>query len=191
VRIDSKQPIARRASHHSPAILLAIAWLALSVPLAACSSSNPSSHGTQAGTVTSREQPFAFTSCMRANGVLNFPYVTDAGGMRVQFIKGVTRVDGTQVNTKAFESAWRACLSELPGHAPLVSAGGRAAMLHWATCMRSHGLPHFPDPTFRSVGGAALTLPVGMHASSSAFKSAERACGSISHVFSEPELVQK
>lgn len=47
--------------------------------------------------------------------------------------------------------------------------------LAFAQCMRSHGVPTFPDPT--SSGG--LQLPSGMTTSSPAFQSAAKHCGSL------------
>jgi hypothetical protein len=121
---------------------------------------------------------------MRSHGVPNFPDLTATsdGAMHIQSIKGVTKVNGVEVNTPALQSAIQACRSRLPGGrvAQPVSASRRAAILRWAACMRSHQLPTFPDPSFPSVGGVALTLPPGIYASSPVFKSAEQACGSTS-----------
>jgi hypothetical protein len=50
----------------------------------------------------------------------------------------------------------------------------QSAMLKYAACMRSHGVPSFPDPTF-SGGRVNLRLSPGI-ASSPQFKSAQQAC---------------
>jgi hypothetical protein len=54
--------------------------------------------------------------------------------------------------------------------------GKYAAALAYSRCMRSHGVPHFPDP--RQVGGA-IQIPgsqSGMNPQAPAFTSAQRAC---------------
>jgi hypothetical protein len=50
----------------------------------------------------------------------------------------------------------------------------QSAMLKYAACMRSHGVPSFPDPTF-SGGRVNLRLSPGI-SSSPQFKSAQQAC---------------
>lgn len=56
------------------------------------------------------------------------------------------------------------------------SGAGRqqAALLKYATCMRSHGVSNFPDPT-----GGFLNLPPGITPSSPQFQSANRSCQSL------------
>jgi len=49
-----------------------------------------------------------------------------------------------------------------------------------ATCMRAHGVPHFPDPTASGAGGGGggvAILPAGVDTSAPAFKSAWASCG--------------
>ena len=43
--------------------------------------------------------------------------------------------------------------------------------LAFSQCMRTHGVPNFPDPT-----GNGLQLPIGVNSESPAFKSARQAC---------------
>jgi hypothetical protein len=47
-----------------------------------------------------------------------------------------------------------------------------AAGIEFADCMRSHGLPGFPDPS----AGGGIRLPDGINPQSPAFQSAQRAC---------------
>lgn len=53
------------------------------------------------------------------------------------------------------------------------------ANLEWAACIRSHGVPNFPDPTF-GAGGAQVNLstPAGM-LTSPAFVAAEKTCAKL------------
>ena len=59
-----------------------------------------------------------------------------------------------------------------------VSAGERSADLKLAQCMRSHGVPNYPDPTYRNGRPTGQPLTVyGINPDSPAVQSAERACG--------------
>ena len=52
-------------------------------------------------------------------------------------------------------------------------------------CMRSHGVPNFPDPTFQSGPGGGVGVGIkigngsGIDPSSPAFQAAQKECGSI------------
>ena len=51
----------------------------------------------------------------------------------------------------------------------------QADALKYSRCMRSHGVPNFPDPN----NGGGLTLPAGVNRNSPAFQSAQKACQSL------------
>jgi hypothetical protein len=53
---------------------------------------------------------------------------------------------------------------------------GQERMLAFARCMRSHGVPSFPDPTF-SASGAMRRAQAGVNLDSPAFDQAKAACG--------------
>ena len=55
------------------------------------------------------------------------------------------------------------------GKSQAASDGG----LKFAACMRSHGVPNFPDPT---PGGGGIKIPSGVDPASPSFQSAQRAC---------------
>jgi hypothetical protein len=71
-----------------------------------------------------------------------------------------------------------ACGSGSPGNSTSVSNLGHTQAhedgLSFARCMRSHGVPNFPDPT--SGGGFDLNNIAGLSSSSPAFEAAQRAC---------------
>jgi hypothetical protein len=52
-----------------------------------------------------------------------------------------------------------------------------ASQVALARCMRSHGVPNFPDPTFPSGGAVKRSFPAGVVPSSPAFQRASNACG--------------
>lgn len=80
---------------------------------------------------------------------------------------------------------------------PPTATGGQkagaeqATAFHYATCMRDHGLPGFPDPVVHtSSSGGSTQVSVGIHVtpaltSSPKFKSAQAACG---HILPGPGL---
>lgn len=163
--------------------LVAVAGAGLGV--AACGGSSTS--GKSGSGSAKRTQMVAFAQCMRTHGVPNFPDPgsNGRGGLEIQQSQRAgggasMTVNGVSVSSPAFQSAMHGCRSYLPngGHPPPLSASQRAAMLRFSQCMRTHGLPNFPDPTFGSNGGIGLRFEgqAGLNPSSPAFQSAQRAC---------------
>jgi hypothetical protein len=110
---------------------------------------------------------------MRSHGVPSFPDpIPSAGG--VQF-----PIDSpTTLNSPAFQSAHRACQYLLPrGRAPSASASHQVAAVKYAQCMRLHGVPNYPDPTFAN--GQQVEQPLsdyGINPQAPAFIRAEQTC---------------
>jgi hypothetical protein len=163
-----------------------ICLLGVGVLLAACgSSSKPtqalaSASGSPVGGSAASMIPFA--DCMRANGVPNFPD-PKAGGIQIQSTNGSTVVDGTAVNGPAFQTAMKKCQSKMPRGRQLPAGSGpkiQAAALKYAACMRSHGVPNFPDPQVNTSGGG-VGIKIGapgsqINPNSPSFKSAQASC---------------
>ena len=123
-----------------------------------------------------------YAQCMRSHRVSNFPDPSASGGLVVP--------DDIDVQSPAFKSAQQACgkLAQAGGGGSGPSSEGRTLqLLALARCMRSHGVPNFPDPTSSPpppgngnvIGGNGTYLAVGPPASqqSPAFKHAAAACG--------------
>lgn len=95
------------------------------------------------------------------------------------------KVDGVPVNGPAFQAAMRECRSYLPhGGRPTAAqtAKAKAQALAMSRCMRSHGVPNFPDPTFQTGpnGNVGVRLSgAGVDPSSPAFQAAQKACASV------------
>lgn len=167
---------------------IVLGLVAVALPLASCGSSSSStaptgstpSGGAQASNANKALQ---FATCLRSHGVPNFPDPT--GGrlqLRVTNRNGATTVNGVQVNAPAFQSAMQACRPYLPngGQPPQLSASRKQAMLQYAQCMRSHGVPNFPDPTFSGGGVQFRVGPAGgAGRSSPAFAAAQATCQSL------------
>jgi hypothetical protein len=126
------------------AAIIATSGLAL---LAACGggASSTGSGGSSNAVGSTNAEQLAFSRCMRSHGVLSFPDPTSSGGIPKETAQqlGVT---GAQ-----FESARSACIHLLPngGGAPTqaVLQQSWSDMANFARCMRSHGVPNWPDPT--------------------------------------------
>jgi hypothetical protein len=153
----------RRGRGHPIAIIAAVS----AVALAACGSLRGVS--SSAGTGGRNTEAIKFAACMRSHGVPSFPDPGAPGGF-----SGVTK------RSPAFRSAMQTCLRLLP---PGRSTGAqlteqqRNAALAQAQCIRSHGVPNFPDPTFPSSGGELIPAAPGFDPASPAFKRAAAACG--------------
>jgi hypothetical protein len=94
------------------------------------------------------------------------------------------KVNGVPVNAPAFQSAMQTCRQKLPnGGRPSAAqvAAQKSKALQFSACMRSHGVPNFPDPVFQSNGGGVGIRigGAGVDPSSPAFQSAQHHCGSI------------
>jgi hypothetical protein len=117
-------------------------------------------------------QAVAYSQCMRGHGVPSFPdpVQTPSGGYGY-------RTKGIDPNSAAFPGALQACKA-LPS--PWNSTGQRLspaqqeAWLAWARCIRDHGVPDFPDPTF---SGSEVYDP-GDASNSPQLQSAIDACAS-------------
>jgi hypothetical protein len=165
-------------------LLAVMAGLAL---LTVACSSNSSSTGTsgssQAAGITpsASHQTVAFAQCMRAHGVPNYP---DPGS-----VSGPINSSQLGVSDAIYESAKTTCTRLDPP--PQQSAGLTTAqeqhvlsqLLSFAQCMRSHGVPNFPDPnsasTIWGAGGKLFTIPSTINTSSTQFTSAQNSCKSL------------
>jgi hypothetical protein len=156
------------------------AAVALGVTVAGCSGgpttagSSPAATAAPAGGSSSSgssplAQAVAYSQCIRSHGVPNFPdpVMTPSGGYGY-------RTKGIAPNSSAFQGALQAC-KDLPSPwnstGQQLSAAQQQAWLSWAECVRAHGVPDFPDPTFSGrevhdsgVGSASPQLQQAMDA---------------------------
>jgi hypothetical protein len=134
-------------------------------------SSAAGSSSSGAGTKGSRGAQFS--SCMRAHGVHNFPDPSSSGGLTIGPGMGI------DLDSATFKAAEKACrgLLQIKAPSPAEQAKMQAQALRFSACMRSHGVPSFPDPDF-SQGGVRLKLDAksGLDPSSPQFKAAQNAC---------------
>ena len=128
---------------------------------------------------------------MRSHAVSSFPDPTPSGG-------GFNlSAPGINASSPAFRAALTACknlepVKRVPSQAPTARAYAR--LLHWAKCMRRHGIFGLPDPrpdpppaagspgtagigTLMGDGGYWVGIPITVDAHSAAFERLSTACG--------------
>jgi hypothetical protein len=124
--------------------------------------------------------PAAYSACMRKNGVPNFPDPDSSGNIRItggQDKNG--RKFGLDPNSPQFRRAQRACGKLQPnGGKPSAQEQAREQeqALKFSRCMRSHGVPKFPDPKFQADGGTLMRIGKDVNPNSPQFKAAQKAC---------------
>lgn len=86
-----------------------------------------------------------FSTCIRHHGVPSFPDPeANADGIQIP-------VSLAENPSPAFRSAMQACkyLMAAGGSPPVASASQKVAAVRLAQCMREHGVPNYPDPTYQ------------------------------------------
>jgi hypothetical protein len=151
--------VTRREAARQRAILSLSAVLAGFV-LAACGS--PSTPGLATGSTTTSTAVnssaqggtgasglIAYSSCVRSHGVSNFPDPTSNGGIPKET---AAELGVSQSQLQAAESD---CAHLLPAGGTLsgtnnqtITVAQQQYYLEVATCMRSHGVTNFPEPSF-------------------------------------------
>jgi hypothetical protein len=144
------------------------------VLVAACGAGS----GTGTGTTNSQAAYSAalrLATCMRAHGVPDFPDPGTAGSHVAEVLPQ------SDLGSPVFQAAAKTCRKYGSGLGltphPL-SAAQRRRLIAFSQCMRTHGVPNFPDPTFPASGGARLGAPPSsIGAGTPAFTRAMTACG--------------
>jgi hypothetical protein len=154
-------------------VAVIIVAVALALLLAGCGGS-PSSTGSggapNAGGSTASPSAVAYSHCMRSHGVPNFPDPSGDGQVP-------PKADPQQlgVSSSQLRAAQRACQPLYPTNGGAISASliqceetGNCpqtmvqqvmnGMRRLAACMRSHGVPGWPDPTVDSEGRPGFNL---------------------------------
>ena len=138
----------------------------LALLAAGCGASGSPSSAPRSGAV-------AFSSCMRSNGVSTFPDPGSGGGIPKVGLQQLG------VSSARFAAAQSACRQFAPngGRPPSRAAQQlvRANALVFARCVRSHGVPSFPDPG--SDGRIPDPAREGIDQGSPKFQAANQACG--------------
>ena len=113
-----------------------------------------------------------FAACMRSHGVPDFPNPL-VGGDKVAL-----QITPAIVQNPRFTSAQAACRYLMPARmqGPTITPADQQDYLKGAACMRAHGIPNFPDPTFGGARGVDFPIPPGMNTTSQQFSAARQIC---------------
>lgn len=172
------------------------ALLATTIAVAACGGSSPSKVSSNSQSASTRaSQQLKMAQCIRAHGVPKFP--DSPGGNRIQSSQnanggGAVSVNGVSlgVSPQTLQKAMLACHKYAPQGPPISGAQLaklKQGALKMAECMRSHGVPNFPDPQISTgPGGKGVAVRLGaapgsnsavhLNPSSPAFQKAQKTC---------------
>lgn len=113
-----------------------------------------------------------FSACMRSHGVANFPSpVTNAsGGFTLPITSAMT-------HSPHFGTAYAYCRTLVPSsrQALAITPADQADYLKAAACLRSHGYPAYPDPTFTG-DSIHWPTPAGIDQNAPQFQKAVATC---------------
>jgi hypothetical protein len=99
-------------------------------------------------------------------------------------VKVAIGINPSIADNPRFKLAQEACGKLLPGGGPgsgstaQISPQEQSQYLKAAACIRAHGIPNFPDPTF-SGGGVHVPQTAGVDPHSPRVRAAEEACQSL------------
>jgi hypothetical protein len=150
-----------------------------SLAISGCSPSGCSSPGASA---SAEAIAVKFSGCMRSHGVTEFPDPT-IGSNGLPSWGPTPNVNG---GAPAYNAAQQVCKKNLPSLRPQTSAEkatANAAALKYATCMRSNGVPDFPDPNGQGLINVNATGT--LEPSSPQFQKSQTACGSLDKGFAQ------
>ncbi len=121
----------------------ALASIALATLIGACGSSASNQAGTSTVAQSTRGEQFA--TCMRSNGVSQFPDPPASGNFTIDEIAHTSPLD---TSSPAFTQALTACRRLQPAGftGSRRTAAQQQAALELARCIRKNGVSDFPDP---------------------------------------------
>ena len=143
----------RQALRHSRARTLCLCVAVAATALLTACSASPSSTGSGGSTnaegstnsQSANSKLLAYAQCVRSRGVPNFPDPNSSGG----FPKAT--LNQLAASNSQYQAATQACGHLLPngGSGPTQAELQQSwsDMRTFAGCMRSHGVPNWPDPT--------------------------------------------
>jgi hypothetical protein len=140
-----------RRSRLRRAALVAVVLSSVALLAAACSGSPGAggSPGASPGNTTTGD--LAYSQCMRAHGITNFPDPNSSGGISISGNSGIN------ASSSQYQAASKACQSKLGGQQSQAQQDeDYAASLKYAHCMQSRG-QDIPDPAAPGSGSGADT----------------------------------
>ena len=128
-----------------------------------------------------------FSGCMRSHGVSDFPDPTIGSNGLPSWGPIITQSPAEQAAQKAAQPVCKKDLPSLAPHTSAEKATANAAALKYATCMRSNGVPDFPDPNGQ--GLIQVNATGALEPSSPQFQKAVAACKSLDNGFASSTAV--
>jgi hypothetical protein len=151
------------------------------------SAANGGGSSSPESSASAQQKMVAYAQCMRTHGVPEFPEPTE-GKLLFHRSDRNGHVTGLNPESSRFQAANKACGKLAPNGGKPPSAAEQTKMqekaLQLSKCMRSHGVPNFPDPEFsHSGGGVGIRIGgkkgAGIEPNSPQFQAAQKACQSI------------
>jgi hypothetical protein len=160
----------RRRPGRVLACILTAVSAGIAVLAAACGSGGSPAGENSAGGKTPYQRALAYVLCMHAHGEPGFPLPTSQGGISFGPVN---------INSAAYISADKSCQYLFSGGTPSTAAQRLQHVtqaLQFAACIRSHGVPDFPDPVIVQ-GGTAVGFKAGsVDENAPQIQAAEHAC---------------
>ncbi len=168
------------------AIGMTLATAGVAMLAAGCGSSSPPATTSGSGAAGSPKNvaaaAFRYSRCMRSHGVANFP------DPKVSISPGHSSVaiEAVGPGNPADNAAQKACRGILPGpQSPAQQEqqdrAHTQALLAFARCLRSHGVPGFPDPTAQGQLTPQMLTSAGVDLKAPAFMHAALGCVGVTH----------
>jgi hypothetical protein len=116
-----------------------------------------------------------YTACMRSHGVPSFPDPDGRGTLTI------TVSPSLDPSSPGFQKAEADCQHLVParsGPSQALQQRMKQRLLSFAACMRSHGFPRYPDPTFGPGGSVSqgMSRSEGIDPNSPIFQAAQKTC---------------
>jgi hypothetical protein len=161
-------------------IRLLLAALAATASLAACGGDpqKPAADREAAA----RKAMLAYAACMRSHGVaMQDPQFNSDGGVTLNSGGPGAKDNASPETQRKAQAACAHFMREIKapgGNSPAQQAEFRKAALANSRCMRTHGVPNFPDPKFGANGQVSIKISKGsgIDPRSPAFQNAQKAC---------------
>jgi hypothetical protein len=116
----------------------------------------------------------AFARCLRSHGLPRWPDPSSGGEFDKSKLRR-TGYSGSQMRAVEDGPCKRLVPNSGQSPGPAITPADRTAYLKAAACMRSHGYPAFPDPTFEN-STVQASVPSGIDQESPLFKRVAATC---------------
>jgi hypothetical protein len=168
-----------------PAIVLAITITSLALLAAGCGASSPT-RSTPQSPKSMITAAFKYSGCMRNHGVTSFPeprVFSNGGQQSIELT-----VPSSDAGSPQFTAAQKACdrIMPAPGSgSPTQLAEQQHArevnVLAFTRCLRSHGIPDFPDPTSQGRLTPQMVDAAGVDLHAPGLLTAAKVCIGVTH----------